>query len=48
MIKVTLLTGEQVIYNERVIQRIEFKKDGTYDLFHFNNSSIQIKNFERW
>jgi len=48
MIQITLMTGERVIYNERIIQRIEIKKDGTYELFHFNNSSIQIQNFERW
>jgi uncharacterized protein YlzI (FlbEa/FlbD family) len=45
MYEITLITGEKIWMNERIIQKIECNADGTFTLYHFNNTSIQIKYF---
>ena len=47
MYKITLITDDMIWMNERIIQKIECNADGTFTLYHFNNSSIQIKSFSQ-
>ena len=47
MYEITLITGEKIWMNERIIQKIECNADGNFTLHHFNNSSIQIKSFSQ-
>ena len=39
------LDGSDVYMNERIIMKIEVNEDGTFTLYHFNNSRDQIKAF---
>ena len=48
MYKITLITDDMIWMNERIIQKIECNADGTFTLYHFNNSSIQIKSFRAY
>ena len=45
MYEITLITGEKIWMNGRIIQKIECNADGTFTLYHFNNSSIKIQSF---
>ena len=47
MYEITLITGEKIWMNERIIQKIECNADGTFTLYHFNNSSIKIQSFSQ-
>jgi uncharacterized protein YlzI (FlbEa/FlbD family) len=40
---ITKIDGSQVYMNERIIQKIVPNEDGTFTLYHFNETSFKIK-----
>ena len=42
---ITLVSGEEIWMNERIIKQITLNQDKTFTLHHFNDSKIIIKNF---
>jgi len=41
------LDGSKTYMNERIIMKIEVNEDGTFTLYHFNDSRVQIKAFSK-
>lgn len=41
------MDGTRSYVNERIIQRIDLNSDGTYTLYHFDDSKVQIKDFAK-
>ena len=47
MYLITKLDDSQIYMNERIIMKVEVNEDGTFTLYHFNDTRLQIKTFNK-
>ena len=47
MYEIELLDGNKIWMNERIIEQVWPNDDGTFTLYHFNDSSIPIKSISK-